>query len=213
MDNDLSIDFPNCIYLVCTVRKCWLFHLPRPVFLYKLWYIVGFWLVRMAISTNPKPTICCNVYENTGRAGLTTMNSFSTSSSTRHPQIKCGLHRYLSFRSVYLILQRKNWLSLLNITNKYLSKFIQYRTGKFEQIYLTPQINDYDSWRLFLLCVSCSIFANCLRTWHTEIQTNIATKFELNWEQFNTKQYSVHILKSLHDLFAKLIKFIESCIE
>ena len=29
-------------------------------------YIVGFGLVEMAISTNPKPTICRNLYENTG---------------------------------------------------------------------------------------------------------------------------------------------------
>ena len=29
-------------------------------------YIVGFWLVEMAISTNQKPTIYRNLYENTG---------------------------------------------------------------------------------------------------------------------------------------------------
>ena len=33
---------------------------------YKLRYIVGFWLVEMAISTNQKPTIYRNLYENTG---------------------------------------------------------------------------------------------------------------------------------------------------
>ena len=38
---------------------------PGPVFSYKLRYIVGFWLVEMAISTNPKPTIYRNLYENT----------------------------------------------------------------------------------------------------------------------------------------------------
>ena len=32
------------------------------------WYIVGFWLVEMAISTNQKPTIYRNLYENTGPA-------------------------------------------------------------------------------------------------------------------------------------------------
>ena len=37
-----------------------------PVFSYKLRYIVGFWLVEMAISTNQKPTIYRNLYENTG---------------------------------------------------------------------------------------------------------------------------------------------------
>ena len=36
-----------------------------PVFSYKLRYIVGFGLVEMAISTNPKPTIYRNLYENT----------------------------------------------------------------------------------------------------------------------------------------------------
>ena len=37
-----------------------------PVFSYKLWYIVEFWLVEMVISTNQKPTIYRNLYENTG---------------------------------------------------------------------------------------------------------------------------------------------------
>ena len=36
-----------------------------PVFSYKLRIIVGFWLVEMAISTNQKPTIYRNLYENT----------------------------------------------------------------------------------------------------------------------------------------------------
>ena len=35
------------------------------VFSYKLRYIVGFWLVEMAISTNQKPTIYRSLYENT----------------------------------------------------------------------------------------------------------------------------------------------------
>ena len=38
---------------------------PVSVFSYKLRYIVGFWLVEMAISTNQKPTIYRNLYENT----------------------------------------------------------------------------------------------------------------------------------------------------
>ena len=38
---------------------------PGPVFSYKLRYIVGFWLVEMAISTNQKPTIYRNLYKNT----------------------------------------------------------------------------------------------------------------------------------------------------
>ena len=37
-----------------------------PVFWYKLRYIVGFWLVEMAISTNQKPMIYRNLYQNTG---------------------------------------------------------------------------------------------------------------------------------------------------
>ena len=36
-----------------------------PVFSYKLRYIVGFGLVEMAISTNTKPAIYRNLYENT----------------------------------------------------------------------------------------------------------------------------------------------------
>ena len=39
---------------------------PGAAFSYKLRYIVGFWLVEMAISTNQKPTIYRNLYENTG---------------------------------------------------------------------------------------------------------------------------------------------------
>ena len=38
---------------------------PGPLLSYKLRYIVGFGLVEMAISTNPKPTICRNLCENT----------------------------------------------------------------------------------------------------------------------------------------------------
>ena len=37
----------------------------EPVFSYKLRYIVRFWLVEMAISTNQKPTIYRKLYENT----------------------------------------------------------------------------------------------------------------------------------------------------
>ena len=38
--------------------------IPGPVFSYKLRYIVGFRLVEMDISTNQKPTIYRNLYEN-----------------------------------------------------------------------------------------------------------------------------------------------------
>ena len=37
-----------------------------PVFSYKLRYIVGFWLVETAVSTNQKPTMYRNLYVNTG---------------------------------------------------------------------------------------------------------------------------------------------------
>ena len=39
---------------------------PGAVFSYKLRYIVGFWLVEIAISTNQKPTIYRKLYENMG---------------------------------------------------------------------------------------------------------------------------------------------------
>ena len=39
---------------------------PGPVFSYKLRYNVGFWLVETAVSTNQKPTIYRNSYENMG---------------------------------------------------------------------------------------------------------------------------------------------------
>ena len=42
------------------------FMLSCSVFSYKLRYIVGFWLVEKDISTNQKPTIYRNLYENTG---------------------------------------------------------------------------------------------------------------------------------------------------
>ena len=52
---------------------------PGPVFSYKLRYMVGFWLVEMAISTNQKPTIYRKVYENTavthGRTEQRTLDS------------------------------------------------------------------------------------------------------------------------------------------
>ena len=51
---------------------------PGPVLSYKLRYIVGFWLVEMAISTNQKPTIYRNLYENTGPEDLqTTLNTMN----------------------------------------------------------------------------------------------------------------------------------------
>ena len=67
----------GCIYFVWTILSITPTHvwadlyinfshdITGPVFSYKLRYIVGFWLVEMAISTNPKPTIYRNLYENT----------------------------------------------------------------------------------------------------------------------------------------------------
>ena len=49
-------------------RCAWKVHTytPRSCILVQLRYIVGFGLVEIAISTNPKPTIYRNLYENTG---------------------------------------------------------------------------------------------------------------------------------------------------
>ena len=57
----------EAVQMVETIMVCcWVTDLKAwPVFSYKLRYIVGFGLVEMAISTNPKPTIYRNLYENT----------------------------------------------------------------------------------------------------------------------------------------------------
>ena len=47
-----------------------LIQMPESVLSCKLRYIVGFGLVEMAISTNPKPTIYGNLYENMGRSAI-----------------------------------------------------------------------------------------------------------------------------------------------
>ena len=47
-------------------KQSQLFTVTGPAFSYKLRYIVGFGLVEMAISTNPKPTIYRNLYGNAG---------------------------------------------------------------------------------------------------------------------------------------------------
>ena len=46
--------------------SCWQGSPIAQVLSHKLRYIIGFGLVEMAISTNPKPTIYRNVYENSG---------------------------------------------------------------------------------------------------------------------------------------------------
>ena len=70
-----------------------------PVFLYKLRYIVGFGLVEMAISTNPKPAIYRNLYENTartGRGGGSTADKRCTINNRIWPTIKQMMEHFLS---------------------------------------------------------------------------------------------------------------------
>ena len=59
---------------ICLVGLVWPvsqgLRMTGPVFSYKLQYIVAFWLVEMAISTNQKPTIYRNLYENTAPVNL-----------------------------------------------------------------------------------------------------------------------------------------------
>ena len=54
------------IYAAPAVKGLSQHNVSGPVFSYKLRYIVGCWLVEMAISTNQKPTIYRNLYENMG---------------------------------------------------------------------------------------------------------------------------------------------------
>ena len=51
------------------IFHAWIKRKTRPVFSYKMRYIVGYGLIEMAISTNPKPTIYRNLHENTGPGG------------------------------------------------------------------------------------------------------------------------------------------------
>ena len=57
---------------------------PGSVYSYKLQHIVGFGLVEMAISTNPKPTICRNLYENTDSDIYRLRGSETFSMKSRH---------------------------------------------------------------------------------------------------------------------------------
>ena len=65
---------------------------PGPVFSYKLRYIVGFWLVEMAISTNQKPTIYRNLYENTAPDSYTIKHYYKTKCMRGMP-LKCQLNK------------------------------------------------------------------------------------------------------------------------
>ena len=58
-----GVTLPGSVYVTLTDSLC--YKRPGSALSYKLRYIVGFWLVEMAISTNPKPTIYRNLYENT----------------------------------------------------------------------------------------------------------------------------------------------------
>ena len=51
---------------------------PGPVFSYKVPYIAGFRFVEMAISTNQKPTIYRNLYDNTGPDHYDSRSTFQT---------------------------------------------------------------------------------------------------------------------------------------
>ena len=62
----ISFSIPIGRFLVSSLGFAEQVYNAGPVFSYKLRYIVGFWLVEMAISTNQKPTIYRNLYENTG---------------------------------------------------------------------------------------------------------------------------------------------------
>ena len=71
-------------------------HKPGSVFSYKLRYIVGFWLVEMAISTNQKPTIYRKLYENTAPVrfsfyGEWSANTFCKYSTNRRTAIWLNL--------------------------------------------------------------------------------------------------------------------------
>ena len=75
------------------------------VFSYKLRYIVGFGLVEMDISTNPKPTIYRNLYENTGpgfgiRFCYRTRLTHSTFPPHRNPQWRLVLYNFMTIEKL-----------------------------------------------------------------------------------------------------------------
>ena len=75
------------------------------VFSYKLRYIVGFGLVEMDISTNPKPTIYRNLYENTGpgfriRFRYRTRLTHSTFPPHRTPQWRLVLYNFMTIEKL-----------------------------------------------------------------------------------------------------------------
>ena len=70
----MALNQPSSESFSALIHLC----MPGAVFSYKLRYIVGFWLVEMAISTNQKPTIYRNLYENTVPVLLTAGNDSVT---------------------------------------------------------------------------------------------------------------------------------------
>ena len=79
------------------------------IFSYKLRYIVGFWLVEMAISTNQKPTIYRNLYENTGPKRILSVvpqrynaqldrAEFTQKAQAVHPMLGQRRRRWLSIK-------------------------------------------------------------------------------------------------------------------
>ena len=83
----------------CSVDK------SGPVFSYKLRLIVGFWLVEMAISTNQKPTIYRNLYENTGPARIATSADQTTPllhlSKNVYPEMLKGIQNLIYYKGGY----------------------------------------------------------------------------------------------------------------
>ena len=78
--------------------------IPGAVFSYKERYIVGFWLVETAVSTNQKPTIYRNLYENTGPErflGLEAASFSGCNNVTAH--VLCSERKYYSPSSVGLV--------------------------------------------------------------------------------------------------------------
>ena len=108
-----------------------------PIFSYKLRYIVGFWLVEMAITTNQKLTICRNLYDNTG------------------PVIDTVYYRKILIPSLYFILptvKYSYWYSIL----AYNSKNIEYITVNITRFYWLWHIGNFDIFVIiFLYCLVC----------------------------------------------------------
>ena len=85
----MTATFNFAYYLNCSTVTIWNSsdRESGPVFSYKLRYIAGFWLVEMAISTNQKPAIYRNLYENTAPAWS---NCIKTTSKMCRPIIICS---------------------------------------------------------------------------------------------------------------------------